>query len=114
MPDAAPLQLRFDAFELDERNARLTRAGLPVALPPKAFAVLCTLARRPGQLITKDALLDAAWGHRHVTDSVLKSTISQLRAALADDAKQPRYIETRRAAATASSSTSSRLHRCSP
>jgi DNA-binding winged helix-turn-helix (wHTH) protein/tetratricopeptide (TPR) repeat protein len=94
MHQTNPLQLRFDAFELDEADARLTRSGQPVALPPKAFAVLCTLARQPGQLVTKDALLDAVWGHRHVSESVLKTMISALRTALSDDAKQPRYIET--------------------
>ena len=94
MADFEPLQVRFDAFELDEANARLTRGGHPIALAPKAFAVLCTLARRPGQLVTKDALLDAVWGHRHVSESVLKTIISELRAALSDDARQPRYIET--------------------
>jgi DNA-binding winged helix-turn-helix (wHTH) protein/tetratricopeptide (TPR) repeat protein len=94
MGDSESLRLRFDAFELDEADARLTRTGQPIALPPKAFAVLCTLARQPGQLVTKDALLDAVWGHRHVSESVLKTTISELRAALSDDAKQPRYIET--------------------
>ena len=94
MADFEPLQVRFDAFELDEANARLTRGGRPIALAPKAFAVLCALARRPGQLVTKDALLDAVWGHRHVSESVLKTIISELRAALRDDAKQPRYIET--------------------
>src|SRR5689334_10364917 len=94
MPGTDPLQLRFDPFELDESDARLTRNGRPVALPPKAFAVLCTLARQPGQLVTKDALLDAVWGHRHVSESVLKTMISALRTALSDDAKSPRYIET--------------------
>ncbi|HYM35020.1 MAG TPA: AAA family ATPase, partial [Steroidobacteraceae bacterium] len=88
------LRLRFDAFELDEADARLKRDGVPIALAPKAFAVLCTLARQPGALVTKDALLDAVWGHRHVSESVLKTTISEVRAALDDDAKQPRYIET--------------------
>ncbi|MBI3775211.1 MAG: winged helix-turn-helix domain-containing protein [Gammaproteobacteria bacterium] len=88
------LQLRFDAFELNEGNARLTRNGLPVALAPKAFDVLCTLLRHPGQLVTKDDLLNAVWGHQHVSESVLKTVISELRAALADDARQPRYIET--------------------
>src|SRR5262245_11675709 len=92
--DTAPLNLRFDCFELDERQARLTHDGRPIALPPKAFAVLCALGRQPGQLVTKDALLDAVWGHQYVSDSVLKTTISELRAALEDDAKQPRYIET--------------------
>jgi DNA-binding winged helix-turn-helix (wHTH) protein/tetratricopeptide (TPR) repeat protein/Cdc6-like AAA superfamily ATPase len=88
------LRLRFDTFELDEADARLRRAGQPIALAPRAFAVLCTLARTPGQLVTKDALLDAVWGHRHVSESVLKTTISELRTALEDDARQPRYIET--------------------
>ena len=86
--------LRFDEFELDEENALLTRAGSPVQLPPKAFALLCTLANSAGKLTRKDALLDAVWGHRHVSESVLKTTVSQLRAALSDDAAHPRYIET--------------------
>lgn len=91
---ATLLQLRFDSFELDEADARLKRDGKPVALAPKAFGVLCALARQPGMLVTKNALLDAVWGHQHVSESVLKTTISQLRAALADDASSPRYIET--------------------
>jgi len=94
MSDQSPVRLRFDAFELDEANARLTRNGAPVGIPPKAFAVLCTLARSHGKLVTKDALLDAVWGHHHVSESVLKNIISSIRAALADDAKTPRYIET--------------------
>src|SRR6185295_17682312 len=88
------LRVRFDAFELDEADARLRREGAPLALAPKAFAVLCTLVRQPGVLITKNDLLDAVWGHQHVSESVLKTIISELRAALADDARQPRYIET--------------------
>ena len=93
MPDA-PLRLRFDAFNLDEANVRLTRDGRPISLPPKAFAVLCVLARAGGQLVTKNALLDAVWGHQHVSESVLKTVVSQVRAALSDNARQPRYIET--------------------
>jgi DNA-binding winged helix-turn-helix (wHTH) protein/tetratricopeptide (TPR) repeat protein len=88
------LRLRFDRFELDEANARLTRAGEAVPLAPKPFDVLCALARTPGTLVTKNALLDSVWGHRFVSESVLKSTISELRAALDDDPKRPRYIET--------------------
>jgi DNA-binding winged helix-turn-helix (wHTH) protein len=92
--DASVAWLRFDRFELDEAEARLTCDGQPVALAPKPFAVLCALARMPDRLVTKNALLDAVWGHRFVTESVLKSAISELRAALDDDPKQPRYIET--------------------
>src|SRR5262245_61927969 len=94
MGQATSLRLHFDAFELDEADARLKLDGKPVALAPKAFGVLCALARQPGVLVTKNALLDAVWGHQHVSESVLKTTISQLRAALTDDASSPRYIET--------------------
>lgn len=94
MAPTRTLRMRFDGFELDELDARLWRGGVPVHMPPRAFAVLCMLARQPRQLVTKDELLDAVWGHRHVSESVLKTTISELRAALTDDARQPRYIET--------------------
>ena len=88
------VRVRFDRFELDEADARLMCADGPVALAPKPFAVLCALARTPGMLVTKNALLDAVWGHRFVTESVLKSAISEVRSALGDDPRQPRYIET--------------------
>ena len=92
--DPSVARLRFDRFELDEAEARLTCAGQPVALAPKPFAVLCALARAHGKLVTKNALRDLVWGHRYVTDAVLKSAISEVRAALDDDPQQPRCIET--------------------
>jgi DNA-binding winged helix-turn-helix (wHTH) protein/tetratricopeptide (TPR) repeat protein len=88
------LRVRFDIFELDEPNACLLRDGKAVPLPPTPFAVLCALARRPGALLTKNALLDEVWGHQFVSESVLKTAISELRTALQDDARQPRFIET--------------------
>lgn len=93
-PPPSPVRIRFEAFELDEANARLLRDGQPVALAPTPFTVLCALARQPGALLTKDALLDTVWGHRFVSESVLKTAISDLRTALGDDARQSRYIET--------------------
>jgi DNA-binding winged helix-turn-helix (wHTH) protein len=93
-PNPPAVRLCFDGFELDEADARLTYAGKPVAIAPRPFALLCALARTPCMLVTKNALLDAVWGHRFVTESVLKSAISDLRAALRDDPKQPRCIET--------------------
>jgi DNA-binding winged helix-turn-helix (wHTH) protein len=92
--DPSVARLHFGRFELDETEARLTCAGEPVALAPKPFAVLCALARTPGCLVTKNALLDLVWGHRFVTESALKTAISEVRAALDDDPRQPRYIET--------------------
>lgn len=90
----APLSLRFGRFAFDEADARLLADGRPIALAPKAFGVLAELLSHAGQLVTKDALLDAVWGHRHVSVSVLKTTISELRAALGDDAKSPMWVET--------------------
>jgi len=89
-----PIRLRFDDFELDEANAWLLRNGKAVALAPTPFNLLCALARQPDALLTKDALLDAVWGHRFVTESVLKTAISDLRTALGDDAREPRFIKT--------------------
>jgi DNA-binding winged helix-turn-helix (wHTH) protein/tetratricopeptide (TPR) repeat protein len=94
MEEPPPLQLSFTPYELDEANARLSHDGNAVPLTPKAFAVLCALARQPGKLVTKGDLLDAVWGHRHVSESVLKTVVSELRTAMGDDAKQPRFIET--------------------
>jgi DNA-binding winged helix-turn-helix (wHTH) protein/tetratricopeptide (TPR) repeat protein len=66
----------------------------PVALPPRAFSVLCHLVEHAGTLVTKDELLDAVWQHRFVSESVLKVCINELRRTLDDSAKTPRYIET--------------------
>src|SRR5208337_1700457 len=89
-----PVRVRFDRFDLDEANARLLRDGTAVALAPTPFAVLCALARQPGSLLTTNALLDEAWGHQFVTDSVWRTAISELRTALDDDARKPRFVET--------------------
>jgi DNA-binding winged helix-turn-helix (wHTH) protein len=86
--------LHFGRFELDQANACLLCDGRAVALAPTPFAVLCALARRPGSLLTKQALLDEVWGHQHVSDSVLKTVISELRTVLNDDSRRPRIIET--------------------
>ena len=86
--------VRFDRFELDEANASLRRDGEALSLAPTPFALLCALARQPGQLLTKAALLDEVWGHQYVSESVLKTAISDLRVLLGDDARKPRFIET--------------------
>jgi predicted ATPase/DNA-binding winged helix-turn-helix (wHTH) protein len=87
-------RLSFDDFELDIANARLCRAGVEVPLPPKSFALLAHLAQRPGELVLKDTLLDTVWGRRFVSEGAVKTVVSELRAALGDDARAPRWIET--------------------
>ena len=84
----------FSPFRLDAVNQRLYRGDEPIAVRPKTLAVLHYLLERPGQLVTKDRLLDAVWPETAVTDAVLKVCVRELREALADDPKQPRFIET--------------------
>jgi predicted ATPase/DNA-binding winged helix-turn-helix (wHTH) protein len=93
-PAAAEAALAFGEFVLDIANARLTRGGQEVALSKKPMALLQALASRPGELVTRDELLDTVWQRRFVSDSAVKSVLSELRAVLADDARAPRWIET--------------------
>ncbi|MBS7456950.1 winged helix-turn-helix domain-containing protein [Coralloluteibacterium stylophorae] len=88
---------RFDDIVVDTAAQTLTRGGRLLDVEPKAFAVLLVLLRHAGELVERDALLDAVWGHRHVTPGVLTRAIAQLRAALGDPAQAPRYIQTRHA-----------------
>jgi TolB-like protein len=84
----------FDRFRLQTGRHELCRDGTPVALEPKAFAVLTQLLAHEGELLERDALLDAVWGHRHVTPGVLSRSIAQLRRVLEDDSEHPHYIQT--------------------
>lgn len=79
---------------LDTAEQCLWRDGARVDVTPKAFAVLCYLADRPRRLVAKEELLDALWGDTVVTDGVLKVCVLEVRRALADDAKSPRWIQT--------------------
>ncbi len=86
--------LAFGPFVLDRAAGRLLQDGQPVGLAPKPWAVLNHLVERPQHLVTKDELLDAVWGHRHVSDSVLKVTINSLRGKLGDNPAEPLYVQT--------------------
>ncbi|WP_201313807.1 winged helix-turn-helix domain-containing protein [Dyella sp. EPa41] len=83
-----------DDIVVEPRAHRLERAGVALSVEPKAFAVLVVLLQQAGEVVGKDELLDAAWGHRHVTPGVLTRVISQLRHTLGDCAGSPRYIAT--------------------
>ncbi len=91
-----PVERRFsfDRFQLDLGSGRLSGDAGPIALAPKALAVLEYLAARPGQLISKDEILAAVWPGVFLGDSALKVCVSEIRRALRDDARSPRFIET--------------------
>lgn len=84
----------FDDIEIDVDGRRLAVGGKDVALEPKTFAVLALLASSPGKTLTHDEILDAVWGHRHVTQSVLHRAIALLRQALGGRSPQRQYIHT--------------------
>ncbi len=86
--------LNFGPYALDTAAGQLHFNGQPVPLRPKACAVLLALLNRPGELVSKEALLDGVWGRRFITEGVIKSVVTELRTALGDDAKQARWIET--------------------
>jgi predicted ATPase/DNA-binding winged helix-turn-helix (wHTH) protein len=89
-----PVSYRCGDFHLDPANRRLTRQGREIALEPRTLAVLVQLVTRAGALVTREEILDAVWGHRHVTPSALNRRIALVRRALSDDADEPQYIQT--------------------
>jgi len=86
--------LHFGPFQLDPQNARLWRGQRLITLTPKAFAVLCHLVERAGQLVTKDALLTAVWPEIYVSEGVLSECVREIRKALGDTPQSPRFIQT--------------------
>lgn len=83
-----------DDLVVEPRAHRLERGGVELSIEPKAYAVLVALLQQAGEVVSKEDLLDAAWGHRHVTPGVLTRAISQLRRVLDDCVAHPRYIAT--------------------
>jgi TolB-like protein/Tfp pilus assembly protein PilF len=79
----------FGPFRFEPLTVRLWQDKGEVRITRKAGSVLGVLLDRAGQLVTKQDLFDSVW-----KDSLV-SCIQELRKALRDDAKQPRFIETR-------------------
>jgi TolB-like protein/DNA-binding winged helix-turn-helix (wHTH) protein/predicted Zn-dependent protease len=98
MPEQEKEQLdsvvSFGSYRLDGGTGQLWRGKQEVKVPPKAFTALRYFTDHPGQLVTKDGLFAAVWPQTIVTEATLASCIQELRSALRDDARAPRYIET--------------------
>jgi DNA-binding winged helix-turn-helix (wHTH) protein/tetratricopeptide (TPR) repeat protein len=84
----------FSRFRLDLANEQLWQGEKEIRLRGKTFQVLRYLVAHPGQLVTKEALLDGVWGAVAVSDSMPSICIAELRKALGDDPKTPSLIET--------------------
>jgi TolB-like protein len=87
--------LRFGDYRFDVQSARLWSGAQEVRLTPKASAVLKELLLHAGRPVSKEDLFASVWNDTVVSDDALTSCIQELRKALADDARQPRFIETR-------------------
>jgi DNA-binding winged helix-turn-helix (wHTH) protein/Tfp pilus assembly protein PilF len=85
---------RFGPFELDLTRAELRKDRVPVRLAPQPFAALQLLVTRAGELVTRDELQSALWKDDSFVDfnAGLNFCIAQLRAALDDPARRPRFI----------------------
>ena len=88
--------LSFGPFELNLQSLELRKAGLPIKLSPQALKVLAALARRPAELVTREEIQKQVWDGDTFVDfeQGLAHCIYQIRQALRDDSRAPRYIET--------------------
>ena len=86
--------LVFGPFRLESSPARLWRGSDVIDLRPRALAVLWYLVRHPGRLVTKAELRQQVWEGTHVTDTVLRVCVREIRAALGDVAATPQYLAT--------------------
>lgn len=85
---------RFDSVQVDVQNLRVTVSGEIRPLEPKSFRLLVFLVENPGRALAKDEIMAAVWPGSFVSDNSLARAITQIRKALDDDPKAPRYVET--------------------
>ena len=84
----------FAEFCLDLEQETLTRNGQSVGLRGNALQVLRLLIERSPALLSKDEILDEIWGHEALSESSIPQVIKDIRKALEDSAKTPRFIVT--------------------
>ena len=85
-----PGRFRIGAWQIDPSANEISRQGRRQRLAPKAIAVLVLLQRHRGAVVTRDQLCDAVG----LSDEGLNRTVAELRSALDDRSRPPRYIET--------------------
>lgn len=81
-------------LEIDIDQGRVKLDGAAVRLSNRPFQLLAALMSRPDKIWSKDELIDEVWDGLAVSDSVLTTAIKELRRAICDPARKPRFIET--------------------
>ena len=79
---------------LDQSDGRLVSGKYSTALTPKAAAILAFLIKRRGDVVSRDEIIAQVWDGVHVKPDIVREYIFDIRAALLDDAADPRQIET--------------------
>ncbi len=85
---------RFDHVGIDVSNLKVTVGQEIRPLEPKSFRLLLFLVENAGRVLPKEEIMAAVWPGTFVSDNSLARAITQVRKALDDDPKAPRYIET--------------------
>lgn len=84
---------RFGSFEVDFSRIELRRDGKPVKLTPQEFKLLSAFIRNRGHALSRDQLLDLAWGEGNfVIDRAVDTQIVNLRKKIEEDPSDPQYL----------------------
>src|SRR5436190_11414611 len=92
----AERRLRFESFELDVRSRELRNGKNRIRLQEQPFEILRMMLERPGDVVTREELAQRLWPKGTFVDfeHSLNAAVKRLRAALGDDADNPRFVET--------------------
>jgi DNA-binding response OmpR family regulator len=92
---AEPVGLRLGDIDIDLVGQVATRGGARIELPSRAFAILKVFARRPGEVVSRDVLLDEAWGYEDYPNTrTVDNHLVKLRRALESTPDSPRWLVT--------------------
>jgi DNA-binding winged helix-turn-helix (wHTH) protein len=86
--------VRFGEFSLDEDRRQVLRGETPLPLEPKAWELLSLLVARRPKALSKAQIRDVLWPGTFVSETALAGLVADIRAALGDDARQPRFVRT--------------------
>jgi TolB-like protein len=91
-----PPAIRFGSFELDVRSRELRKGENRIRLQDQPFEILRMMLERPGDVVTREELCQRLWPNGTFVDfeHSLNAAVKRLRAALGDDADNPRFVET--------------------